>query len=80
MHQLINPRKLSNYSAWIFLRGSWPHLDERYLEGRRRHVLEELLGEAVTVGACGWRKKAVSAPLKAMARHEVDIQLPSGYD
>ncbi|CAK9103799.1 Apoptosis-inducing factor homolog B [Durusdinium trenchii] len=21
--------------------GSWPHLDERYLEGRRRHVLEE---------------------------------------
>eukprot|EP00435_Cladocopium_sp_Y103_P071811 s226_g38.t1 len=24
--------------------GSWPHLDERYLEGRRRHVLEERLG------------------------------------
>eukprot|EP00438_Fugacium_kawagutii_P004717 Skav217797 [mRNA] locus=scaffold1782:390069:396176:- [translate_table: standard] len=21
--------------------GSWPHLDERYLEGRRRHILEE---------------------------------------
>ena len=25
-------------------RGSWPHLDERYLEGRRRHILEEHLG------------------------------------
>ncbi len=25
-------------------RGSWPHLDERYLEGRRRHILEEQLG------------------------------------
>ena len=22
----------------------WKHIDERYLEGRRRHVLEELLG------------------------------------
>merc|ERR1712078_815164 len=21
--------------------GSWPHLDERFLEGRRRHILEE---------------------------------------
>merc|ERR1712083_792572 len=23
------------------LEGSWPHLDERFLEGRRRHILEE---------------------------------------
>merc|ERR1712232_30760 len=21
--------------------GSWPHIDERFLEGRRRHILEE---------------------------------------
>ena len=30
--------------------GSWPHLDERYLEGRRRHVLEELLGSRIGDG------------------------------
>merc|ERR1712039_648697 len=24
--------------------GSWPHLDERFLEGRRRHILEEYAG------------------------------------
>jgi len=25
-------------------KGSWPHLDERFLEGRRRHILEEYAG------------------------------------
>jgi len=28
------------------LEGSWPHLDERFLEGRRRHILEEYNGIA----------------------------------
>ena len=37
--------------------GSWPHLDERYLEGRRRHILEELLGgfsDNATTGPQRW--------------------------
>ena len=28
--------------------GSWPHIDERFLEGRRRHIIEEFLGSKRT--------------------------------
>jgi len=38
--------------------GSWPHLDERYLEGRRRHILEEPFGKGV-----GLSKDADADPL-----------------
>jgi hypothetical protein len=81
MHQLINPRKLSNSSAWIFFaRLLVP--PGRALPGGTSPTR---LGGAAGRSSDCWSlrmamAKAVSAPLKAMARHEVDIQLPSGYD
>ena len=36
-----------NWWNWEMYPGSWPHLDERYLEGRRRHILEEPFGKGV---------------------------------
>ena len=54
--------------------GSWPHLDERYLEGRRRHVLEELLG-----GVGGRKEGALNQKQSQNAANHVKPPGPLGH-
>lgn len=44
--------------------GSWPHLDERYLEGRRRHILEEPFGKGVGLSKDADADPPTTHPLK----------------